>query len=117
MNGPASLPWLFVARHVRSVRLGPGAIARTARRVRSALVPDRAGRAALPDVEIRDLAIYERLGSAREGETEIAPPVFLGPPGVGKSHLAVGLGLKAIERGYRVLFATAAGLITALLIG
>ena len=40
--------------------------------------------------------------------------VFLGPPGVGKSHLAVGLGLKAIEHGYRVLFATAAGLITAL---
>lgn len=26
--------------------------------------------------------------------------VFLGPPGVGKSHLAIGLGLKAIERGY-----------------
>ena len=26
--------------------------------------------------------------------------VFLGPPGVGKSHLAVGLGLKAIEHGY-----------------
>jgi DNA replication protein DnaC len=34
--------------------------------------------------------------------------VLLGPPGVGKSHLAVGLGLKAIEAGYRVLFATAA---------
>jgi DNA replication protein DnaC len=34
------------------------------------------------------------------------------PPGVGKTHLAVGLGLKAIERGYRVLFATAAALIT-----
>jgi ATP:corrinoid adenosyltransferase len=33
--------------------------------------------------------------------------VFLGPPGVGKSHLAVGLGLKAIEHGYRVLFTTA----------
>jgi DNA replication protein DnaC len=29
--------------------------------------------------------------------------VVLGPPGVGKSHLAVGLGLKAIEHGYRVL--------------
>jgi DNA replication protein DnaC len=40
--------------------------------------------------------------------------VFLGPPGVGKSHLAVGLGLKAIEHGYRVLFATAGGLITSL---
>lgn len=30
--------------------------------------------------------------------------VILGPPGVGKSHLAVGLGIKAIERGYRVLY-------------
>jgi DNA replication protein DnaC len=40
--------------------------------------------------------------------------VLLGPPGVGKSHLAVGLGLKAIERGYRVLFTTAAALIAAL---
>jgi len=40
--------------------------------------------------------------------------VLLGPPGVGKTHLAVGLGLKAIERGYRVLFTTAAGMITAL---
>jgi DNA replication protein DnaC len=40
--------------------------------------------------------------------------VILGPPGVGKTHLAVGLGLKAIEHGYRVLFTTAAVLITAL---
>jgi len=40
--------------------------------------------------------------------------VILGPPGVGKTHLAVGLGLKAIERGYRVLFTTAAAMIGAL---
>jgi len=40
--------------------------------------------------------------------------VILGPPGVGKTHLAVGLGLKAIEGGYRVLFTTAAALITQL---
>ncbi len=40
--------------------------------------------------------------------------VVLGPPGVGKTHLAVGLGLKAIERGYRVLFTTAAALIATL---
>jgi DNA replication protein DnaC len=40
--------------------------------------------------------------------------VILGPPGVGKTHLAVGLGLKAIEHGYRVLFTTAAVLIAAL---
>ena len=39
---------------------------------------------------------------------------FLGEPGVGKTHLAVGLGLKAIEHGYRVLFTTAAVLIAAL---
>lgn len=38
--------------------------------------------------------------------------LVLGPPGVGKSHLAVALGLKAIEAGYRVLFTTAANLIT-----
>jgi DNA replication protein DnaC len=40
--------------------------------------------------------------------------VILGPPGVGKTHLSVGLGLKAIEAGYRVFFSTAANLIAAL---
>lgn len=37
--------------------------------------------------------------------------VFLGPPGVGKSHLAIALGLKALEGGYRVLFTTAQELV------
>jgi DNA replication protein DnaC len=37
--------------------------------------------------------------------------IVLGPPGVGKTHLAVGLGMKAIEAGYRVLFTTAAAFI------
>lgn len=37
--------------------------------------------------------------------------LLFGPPGVGKTHLAVSLGLKAIEAGYRVLFTTAATLI------
>ena len=37
--------------------------------------------------------------------------IVLGPPGVGKTHLAVSLGLKAIANGYRVLFTTAANLI------
>ena len=40
--------------------------------------------------------------------------LVLGPPGVGKTHLAVGLGLKAIEHGYRVLFTTAAAMIAKL---
>lgn len=40
--------------------------------------------------------------------------LLLGAPGVGKTHLAVALGLKACEHGYRVLFTTAAGLIATL---
>jgi len=34
--------------------------------------------------------------------------VFLGPPGTGKTHLAIGLGIRAAQAGHRVLFATAA---------
>lgn len=30
--------------------------------------------------------------------------ILLGPPGVGKTHLSVGLGMEALERGYRVSF-------------
>src|SRR4051794_18760888 len=33
--------------------------------------------------------------------------VFLGPPGTGKTHLAIGLGVRACQAGHRVLFATA----------
>ncbi len=42
---------------------GPGAIARTTRRGRGAVFPDGAGRGASPEVEIRDLAIYETLAA------------------------------------------------------
>jgi DNA replication protein DnaC len=34
--------------------------------------------------------------------------VFLGPPGTGKSHLAIGLSMRACQAGHRVQFATAA---------
>ena len=34
--------------------------------------------------------------------------VFLGPPGTGKTMLAIGLGIRACQAGHRVLFATAA---------
>jgi DNA replication protein DnaC len=34
--------------------------------------------------------------------------VFLGPPGTGKTHLAIGLAVRACQTGHRVLFATAA---------
>ncbi|MDR7304531.1 IS21-like element helper ATPase IstB [Haloactinomyces albus] len=34
--------------------------------------------------------------------------VFLGPPGTGKTHLSIGIGMRACQAGYRVAFATAA---------
>src|ERR1700739_1652086 len=34
--------------------------------------------------------------------------VFLGPPGTGKTHLAIGIAVRACQAGHRVLFATAA---------
>ena len=40
--------------------------------------------------------------------------LLLGPPGVGKTHLAVALGVRACSSGYRTLFVTASALITAL---
>lgn len=36
---------------------------------------------------------------------------FLGPPGVGKSHLAISLGRKAVEKGFSVVFVSAADLL------
>ena len=42
---------------------------------------------------------------------DAANVILLGPPGVGKTHLAVGLGLKAIEQGHGVYFIKAETLI------
>jgi len=42
--------------------------------------------------------------------------IFLGPPGVGKTHLSVGLGVKACTARYRVLFTSAQKLIEELVI-
>ena len=40
--------------------------------------------------------------------------ILLGPPGVGKTHLAIGLAVKAVEAGYSVLFLTLEALMTRL---
>ncbi|MFK4753834.1 IS21-like element helper ATPase IstB [Oceanobacter antarcticus] len=37
--------------------------------------------------------------------------ILIGPPGVGKTHLAIGIGHKAVEAGYRVLFRNALTLV------
>ena len=60
-----------------------------------------------------DPKIIKELATGRfiaDGENVL----LLGPPGVGKTHLAVGLGLKACELGLRTMFTTAAGLIAML---
>ena len=57
-----------------------------------------------------DRELIERLGTLRfidEGTNVI----FLGPPGVGKTHLAVALLLKALEAGNRVFFISMSTLI------
>ena len=40
--------------------------------------------------------------------------ILLGPPGVGKTHLAIGLGIEAINQGYKVIFTTMGELIQTL---
>ena len=40
--------------------------------------------------------------------------ILLGPPGVGKTHLAIGLGMKAIYQGYKVIFTTMGELVQTL---
>lgn len=37
--------------------------------------------------------------------------IFIGSPGVGKTHLSIGIGHKAVEAGYKVLFKTAVELV------
>jgi DNA replication protein DnaC len=48
---------------------------------------------------IRDLATLDFI-RARENL------ILLGPPGVGKSHLAIALGIEAVKAGYNTLFTT-----------
>ncbi|SFU47989.1 IS21-like element helper ATPase IstB [Halomonas korlensis] len=57
---------------------------------------------------VRDLA---GLGFVERGENV----VLLGPPGVGKTHLAVALAVKAAEAGHRVLFMTLDRLVSTLM--
>ena len=56
-----------------------------------------------------DKKLVDELATSRylESATNV---LLIGPPGVGKTHLAVGLGRAAAEAGYRTYFTTAADL-------
>ncbi len=68
---------------------------------------DFAAQPSLDPRAIRDLAACRWIAN---GDALL----ILGPPGVGKTHLAVGLGREAIRLGYSVLFVAATALITTL---
>ena len=85
------------------------------RRVRAARLPRRVRlegfdfrfQPTLSERLVRELASLRCIQSA----TNI---IFLGPPGVGKTHLASALAVQAMEAGYSALFTTLAQLATAL---
>ena len=60
--------------------------------------------------------IRNQVGSLASGGflTEARNIVLLGPPGTGKTHLAIALGVAAARHGHRVLFATATDWVTRL---
>ncbi len=57
-----------------------------------------------------DRRMIDELGTLRF-IAEKANVLLIGPPGVGKTHLAVALGHQAVEAGYRVYYTTAADLV------
>ncbi|MDT0388327.1 MULTISPECIES: IS21-like element helper ATPase IstB [Streptomyces] len=79
-------------------------------RIRAAGFP---ARKLLEDFDERHPRGFDRETVARLGKAEFVTArrnvVFVGPPGTGKTHLAVALGVRACQAGHRVLFATAAG--------
>ncbi|MFD7242888.1 IS21-like element helper ATPase IstB [Streptomyces massasporeus] len=78
-------------------------------RIRAAGFP---ARKLLEDFDEQHPRAFDREAVARLGKADFVAArrnvVFVGPPGTGKTHLAVALGVRACQAGHRVLFATAA---------
>ncbi|KJK39018.1 ATP-binding protein [Streptomyces variegatus] len=78
-------------------------------RIRAAGFP---ARKVLEDFDQQHPRDFDREAVARLGKADFVTArrnvVFVGPPGTGKTHLAVALGVRACQAGHRVLFATAA---------
>lgn len=64
----------------------------------------------LPSDAAEKLTLLERLDFVASGRNII----LAGNPGTGKTHIAIGLGLKACQQGYKVYFTTVHGLLTQL---
>ena len=71
---------------------------------------DFSAQPSLDPKQVRDLAACRWVANADA-------LLIQGPPGVGKSHLAVALGREAVRQGYSVLFTPATALVTALMKG
>ncbi|MFF6982203.1 IS21-like element helper ATPase IstB [Streptomyces sp. NPDC008343] len=78
-------------------------------RVRAAGFP---ARKLLEEFDSKHPHSFDREAVARLGKLDFVAArrnvVFVGPPGTGKTHLAVGLGVRACQAGHSVRFATAA---------
>ncbi|MER7404006.1 IS21-like element helper ATPase IstB [Streptomyces sp. NPDC000070] len=78
-------------------------------RIRAARFP---ARKLLEDFDQQHPRGFDRETVARLGKADFVAArrnaVLVGPPGTGKTHLAIGLGVRACQAGHRVLFATAA---------
>jgi DNA replication protein DnaC len=78
-------------------------------RIRAARFP---ARKALEDFDYEHQRSLKRDAIAHLGTLDFVTGkdnvVFLGPPGTGKTHLSIGLGIRACQAGHRVAFATAA---------
>ncbi|MFF9040236.1 IS21-like element helper ATPase IstB [Streptomyces sp. NPDC014892] len=98
----------YETRRAPGVGLGAGAGAGVEGRVRAAGFP---ARKLLEEFDEGHPRSFDRRLLARLGTLDFVDTgrnvVFVGAPGTGKTHLAIGLGVRACQAGHRVLFATA----------